>query len=91
MIQHLADFVDGFGEFGKITHPMIFAISFILYRHIQPEGMAVQTAIGVAFIALMEMMSGVKGYAFGQKAAGHGIPSILCVCKLNRHCGWARQ
>jgi hypothetical protein len=39
--------------------------------------MAVQTAIGMAFIALVEMMGGVKSYAFGQEAAGHGIPSIL--------------
>ena len=77
MIEHIANFADGLGEFGKVAHPMVFAIGLILNRYIQPEGMAVQTAIGMAFIALVEMMGGVKSYAFGQEAAGHGIPSIL--------------
>ena len=91
MVQYGVNFANGFGKLSEVADPMVFAVGFIFYANIQAKGMAVEAAVRMACVALMKVVSSFKIDAFGEKTAGHGIPSILCVCRLNRHCGLARQ
>src|SRR5437868_3694331 len=58
--------------------------------HLGAVGMAVHLGAGVTQRGAGEGVGGLETKRLGQ-FPHQRIPKVLCVCRLSRHCGWARQ
>ena len=89
VVEFLAHGHDFALEILEMPHKTGFRRRLALQPDDDAKRMPMHPAIGMAFLRIGKEMGGVEMELFVD--AGHGIPISLCVCRLNRHFGCARQ
>src|SRR5437867_5941204 len=91
VVQRAAKLGACFFELGKVDDETGARVGLAAHRDLDLERVAVHPVILMAGGKMREVMRRVEAETAGELHWRHGMPISLCVCRLNRQPGCARQ